>query len=508
MVYTQVGRVVSPIRISLVDGDRQLDERTLLPTAKANPEVAVVPMAATSELIVSLGTSPYGLADAFADRAASGGQVGRKLIELDKTADLPTDWYGYEAVDVLLIAAGDGRLCQELANDKARFAALERWVQLGGRLVILCDGKNAPTMLGSNGPLSALVPGKLAEVVRLPEISALEHFAASTAPIAGPAIDIPRLVDVQGIIEVYSGRRPIDPPLVVRAARGFGEITFVGVELNQPPLAAWSGRTAFLRSLLRPDLRDAATNDATQKLVTSGFDDLSGALRQRLGRSFALVVPIGFPIVTGLAIAYLCVLGPLDYLVIHRWFRRPRLAWITFPIIVAAFSIVALAVGNWSRGTSGVRVNQLELIDFDSITGQARGTFWATVYSPDAGQFDLAVEPPMMAADSAAKAEILFSWWGLPGSGIGGMQTSGSDLGIIRGGYRYGPDGNSLEQVPVLASATKSLLARWSRHFTAKIDAQLTDEDGLVVGTIANETGVPLRNAGCSTARGPIVWET
>ena len=189
VVYTQVGRVVSPIRISLVDGDRQLDERTLLPTAKANPEVAVVPMAATSELIVSLGTSPYGLADAFADRAASGGQVGRKLIELDKTADLPTDWYGYEAVDVLLIAAGDGRLCQELANDKARLAALERWVQLGGRLVILCDGKNAPTMLGSNGPLAALVPGKLAEVVRLPEIRPLEHFAASTAPIAGPAID-------------------------------------------------------------------------------------------------------------------------------------------------------------------------------------------------------------------------------------------------------------------------------------------------------------------------------
>ena len=76
VVYTQVGRVGSPIRVSLVDGDRQLDELALLPTAKAKPEFAVVPIAATSELIVSLGTSPYGLTDAFPNRAASSNQVG------------------------------------------------------------------------------------------------------------------------------------------------------------------------------------------------------------------------------------------------------------------------------------------------------------------------------------------------------------------------------------------------------------------------------------------------
>ncbi len=495
VVYTQVGRVDSPIRVSLVDGDRQLDELTLLSTAKAKPEVAVVPIAATSELIVSLGTSPYGLTDAFANRAASDNQVGRKLIELDSIAVLPTHWYGYDAVDVLLIPVGDGRLCRELANDKTRFAALESWVQLGGRLVILCDGKNAQAMLGPNGPLAALAPGKLAEVVRLPEISALEHFAASTAPIAGPAIEVPRLVDVQGNIDVYAGRRPTDLPLVVRATRGFGEIIFVGVELSQPPLAAWSGRTAFLRTLLRPYLPDAVASDSTQKLVTSGFYDLSGALRQRLGRRFALVVPIGFPIVAGLAIAYLCFLGPLDYLIIHRWLRRPLMAWITFPIIVAAFSIVALAVGNLSRGSAGTRVNRLELVDFDTITGQVRGTFWATVYSPVADRFDFAIKLPTTAMEPPSTAEILFSWWGLPGIGIGGMQTSGSDLGIIRRGYRYGSNGNSLEQVPVLASATKSLLARWSGTSPVKIDAQLTAEDGLVVGTIANQTGSPLRNA-------------
>ena len=58
-------------------------------------------------------------------------------------------------------------------------------------------------------------------------------------------------------------------------------------------------------------------------LVARGYNDLSGALRQRLGRSFTSLAPIGFPLVAVLAIAYLFVLGPLDYLLVQRWLRQP-----------------------------------------------------------------------------------------------------------------------------------------------------------------------------------------
>lgn len=495
LVYTQVGRVGSSIRIALFDGDLQVHEFTLEPNAKANLERAVVPIPATNELIVTLSSAPYGLRDAFPERTGSASQTGRTLIELQSVADLPSDWFGYEAVDVLLIAVGDGKLCQELARDKTRYAALQRWVETGGRLVILCNGANAQAMLGPNGPLAALVPGKLAEVVRLPEPGALEHFAASTAPIAGAPLEVPRLTSVEGSIDVYTGRRPTDLPLVVRAGRGFGEISFVGVEFSQPPLAEWSGRTAFLHALLRPYLADAAATDSPQRLVTTGFNDLSGALRQRLGRTFPAVVPIGFPVVTGLAIAYLLFLGPLDYLLVNRWLRRPLVAWISFPLIVAAFSILALAVANWSRGPANARINRLELVDFDTISGQARGTFWAVLYSPEAKRLDLAPKLSTGIIGPTTKSAVLFSWWGLPGLGIGGMQTGGSDLGIVRTGYRYGPERESLDDVPVLDSATKSLLARWTSTTSAKIDAQLKDADSLVVGSIANHTGLPLKNA-------------
>ena len=63
VVYTH-GRVASAARfeISLIDGDRQLD-RTDAATRRRrrNPKSPWLPLPATSELIVSLGTAPYRL---------------------------------------------------------------------------------------------------------------------------------------------------------------------------------------------------------------------------------------------------------------------------------------------------------------------------------------------------------------------------------------------------------------------------------------------------------------
>jgi hypothetical protein len=134
-------------------------------------------------------------------------------------------------------------------------------------------------------------------------------------------------------------------------------------------------------------------------------------------------------------------------------------------------------------------------VDFDTISGQARGTFWSALYSPRANRFDLAVKPSGASDESSTDRAALLSWWGLPGSGIGGMLASGSDLRIIQNGYRYGLELNSLEELPVLQSATKSLLTRWTAAAPARIEAQLVDDDGLVVGSLANQTGLSLGNA-------------
>jgi hypothetical protein len=74
------------------------------------------------------------------------------------------------------------------------------------------------------------------------------------------------------------------------------------------------------------------------------------------------------------------------------------------------------------------------------------------------------------------------------------MQSGGIDLGIVHSGYRYGPEKNSLLGVPVLASATKSLVSRWTSPVSSMIDAELAEQDELAVGSITNRTGFRLQN--------------
>jgi hypothetical protein len=259
-------------------------------------------------------------------------------------------------------------------------------------------------------------------------------------------------------------------------------------------LNEWQGRSGFLQAVLRPYLPTASSSGGSQRLVTRGYNDLAGALRQRLGQSFASVVPIGFAVVAMLAIVYMAFLGPIDFLFVNRWVRRPWVAWVSFPLLVLLFCGGAMWLSSWRNGQSGLRVNQIELIDVDLSTNRARGTFWASLYSPSAAQLDLSVQTPKLAVSGGEGSDTLFSWWGLPGVGIGGMQSGGTDLGIIRTGYSYGANRDALNGVPVLASATKSLMARWSAPSAPMIEAKLTDQDELAVGSISNRNGPPLRN--------------
>jgi hypothetical protein len=82
----------------------------------------------------------------------------------------------------------------------------------------------------------------------------------------------------------------------------------------------------------------------------------------------------------------------------------------------------------------------------------------------------------------------------LAGAGIGGMQAGGIDLGIIRGGYHYGAERQSLVGVPILESATKSLVARWTAPSEPMVESELSDENGLAVGALTNRAGFRLAN--------------
>src|SRR5262245_5887397 len=104
VIYTKVGRVGNPIQTTLVDRQRRLDEKMIRRNAKGNAALPVVAMPATAEFIVSLGTAPFGVSEAFPSRESDAASSARFVVELTRVNDLPTEWFGYHAVDVLVLS--------------------------------------------------------------------------------------------------------------------------------------------------------------------------------------------------------------------------------------------------------------------------------------------------------------------------------------------------------------------------------------------------------------------
>src|SRR5262245_50734209 len=88
VVYTKAGRVGDAIEVLLFDGDTRLDSATIRPDGKAKPNSSAVSMPATSDLVVSLAASPYGLKEAVPDRESDPAQPARKVVEISKATDL------------------------------------------------------------------------------------------------------------------------------------------------------------------------------------------------------------------------------------------------------------------------------------------------------------------------------------------------------------------------------------------------------------------------------------
>jgi hypothetical protein len=144
VVYTKVGRVGAPVQVALVNGETPIARRVIRPDRDSNGETSLVELPPTAELIVALGLDRIGLRQAFADRGETAGESARRVVEIKSITELPTEWFGYDAVDVLVVSASETNLCRQLAADTKRFAALLHWIELGGRLVFLCPVE-APT---------------------------------------------------------------------------------------------------------------------------------------------------------------------------------------------------------------------------------------------------------------------------------------------------------------------------------------------------------------------------
>lgn len=484
-VLAKIGRTASLIAARLVDAEsgRLLAEHRLQP--------ALLP--ASVELYLQLGPDVgiEGIED-YGPRESSRRIATHRPRNLET---LPDHWLGYESVRAIVLTTSDMSWYSGLSATQR--AALREWVRRGGQ-VLISSGQSAARLFGDDGLLSHWAPGPVAGLRNSLETTGLMNFSQAAQPLA-PRIRAPfaEFDAVQGRVIAFEGGGGLgDRPLLMERAYGLGRVTVLAADIDRPPLREWLGLPRLLARMLGivADERGTTRGQTGQGVGTAEYRDISGQLRGALDQ-FSNVVLVHFSWIAALIVAYMVIIGPADFFGLNA-LRRAHLTWLTFPLIVLGFAALAILL---SRGFKGeqTRINQVQVVDCDTVSGTVRGTIWAHLYSPELTRWDLELDGARAMRDAVQVREQLLCWQGLPGTRIGGMRGP-AGMAVRADPYSVTVAGDRAEisALPATVASTKSLIGRWYGDLPADWQgaAQLeVTKSGLLSGEFRNPLPVRLK---------------
>ncbi len=446
----------------------------------------------------------------FGDSTTDAGNLGEKsdhasaadssdihVARLANSSELPIEAAGYDGLDALIIASD-----YTLSED--RNAALREWVRLGGHL-LLSVGSRLDAYESS--PLAKWIGESIsARAATIGDWSSLESFSGgSQSIVSGGRVDGVVLTPREGDTMVAG----LDGPMLVRVPFGFGRITFLGLDLDRPPLAKWESVHMLCRKILidRPvNVGGGKTRNDKSRLSHSGITEFASQM-QAILEDFPSVRRSSSWTVMGLMLLYLLMIGPVDYLLVHRLLKKPRLTWLTFPAMVLLASGMAIATASSSNGKT-LQLNQFEVIDVDAQTGLVRSNCWATAYSPDNRRYRVAVQPlnpewsgtpvgessSQSSTDHQTAASATLSWNGIPEDVFGGMYRA-SGVAMVRPGYQFTERGGAVENLPIGIWSTKTVTASWNYRSRPLIESALTSSRaGQLTGSFSHHLPVPVQD--------------
>jgi len=492
----RMGRVRGSVEVELRVGRRVVARRIFHSAEKADAE-HIAPGLEFCPLVVVVGDADPGVE-----------QAGRlwgvdvehrpRVAMLESAKQLPVDWLGYEGVDAVVLCASRPEIHGDLDQNSPQWAALDQWIRMGGRLV-LSTGAESEKVLADDSPLGRFAPGRWEKTVTLRQTGALESYGGGRvgvppAALAQTPLRAARLSGVQGVVEA----READLPLVIRAARGLGQVLFLAVDLDRPPIGQWPDRAMLMARLLDLPPGDGEDIDHAASAMHYGYRDLAGQLRSALDQ-FPGVRLAPFWVVAALAAVYLLFIGPGDYFFLRKVTGRMTWTWLTFPMIVLTAGAGACGLAYWLKGNR-LAAAQATLIDVDASSGLLRGTAWMNLFCPKTQSFNLSVDP-----SATLEVRTWTGWLGLSGGGIGGMNPRTAEASPWAQPYDFSPPLDAMLGVPIATWSSKSFTARWTAATEKFPAARLEEDNQLLVGSVPNTLDIPLER--CLLAHGRSVYE-
>ncbi len=434
---------------------------------------------------------------------------------VDDANQLPTRWFGYDSIDLLVLTTGNLEFSTTLLQDQnRRKEAIAEWVQRGGHLMI-STGKNQDVVSKLVERMGIPLGVKITGSSPVDSLADVESWCSAPAPLQSrptkdgkrPTFDLAKLSPTGKDVDVLLAQKSTGAPLIVRTPFGMGQVTLIAFDLDTQPFVSWSGQSQFWEKLLtethhlpRDPSRRNPNNQAFNPWGNDISEEVAADLQNNLEK-FDDVPMISFGWVALFILIYIVVVGPLDYLFLKKVVKRLELTWITFPTVVLVVSAVAYFAAYAIKGND-LRINKVDLVDIDLMEGPGKartyGQSWFTLFSPRIQLYTIGIEPaaPDWSAASGGgnqSASALVSWLGRPGTGFGEINRTRSQS-LFRRSYKYADDATGLIGVPIQVWSSKSFTARWEaaadpNHIPFKIDLRHPSDPDNPRGNVKDLTG-------------------
>ncbi len=425
------------------------------------------------------------LRDILPDQAITEQLNNRLVLNLDP-GQLSTDPRVLSAMQTLVIA-GDYDLGDEQVE------CLSQWIHYGGHLIVAVAGDvetYLETPLGKQVQNWVPIESQTSKLIELPGVEGFVDNSASI-PMERQRVIAARIGETTGDTLATGS----DGPLIEQVAVGFGRVTLVGLDIASGPLSKWAALPVMMNRLAFDEKRARKESGASSSAIGhTGVTDLATQLHSSQADFPEIKRPTSW-IAMLLILAYLIAIGPLDYFIVHRLLKKPRLTWFTFPCLVACGCAAGIFLAKSVNGNE-LRLNQTAIVDIDAgSSNSCRLHSWFTVYSPDSRRAEVRTAPSADLSKAVGAERFdpsLLMWNGIPENVFGGMlRASGASLGNIQ----YDVQPNTVTGLPIETWSTSSLHSHWRADAKPEIQSNLsTTSVGLLKGSLTHNLPFPIKN--------------
>ncbi len=319
VLYVRPNSFSREITVYVEQGEEQTAYK--VPLQVQGPDVIVVGVAGADEGALEA----FRVLDVVAGRA-----VNVVPVRLSR---LPTYAAAWRNLNALVLAGVD---TTRLSPEQQR--ALTWWVAQGGTLVV-GGGPTPRARQVLAGLPEVLRPVEVTGDVALDDLPALSEWAGEPVRVPGPFIAAQGQPVEGATVAIAQG----DAPLLVRRTVDMGSVLWLALDPAASPFDAWAGTDDFWKRALAE-----SPGAAVMELPRPPDAAQDAQMAWALGNLPSLQLP-SLVLMAVLFLAYVVVVGPLNYFVLRRR-RRLEWAWGTIPAITLVFSALTLGLGRNMRG--------------------------------------------------------------------------------------------------------------------------------------------------------------